>query len=105
MVGINTFNQGHNRLCKQQDKLFIKVAIKVADHFLLHDLKGIEGREILLVSAHRSEGIVDISKGADVSVRVNTGLGESIGVAGAVFPFMMLHGNYLTFSGEVTCSL
>ena len=93
---------GEEYLSKQQDKLLEKVFIKVADHFILHYLKGFEGGDILLVGAHRSEGIVDISQGADMRVDVDTIPAESAGIAVAVLPFMMLHGNYSTLFGQVS---
>ncbi len=44
--------RGEEYLAKQQDKLFENVFIKVADHFILHDLEGFEGGDILFVGAH-----------------------------------------------------
>ncbi len=44
--------RGEEYLFKHQDKILEKVFIKVADHFILHDLEGFERGDLLLVGAH-----------------------------------------------------
>ena len=44
--------RGEEYLFKHQDKILEKVFIKVADHFILHDLEGFESGDLLLVGAH-----------------------------------------------------
>ncbi len=75
--------------------------VEVVEHFVAHDLEGLEGGLGFFVAAFGGEGVEYVGDAAYAGVFVYFVGFEAAGVASAVVAFVVLHGDVAAFFGQV----